>query len=556
MKRLWFLVIALVCSMLAYCQDYSYARKIIRQLADSSTYGRGYIKQGDQKAASIIEYRMYDNGFGKSPNFSVFNQKFTYQTFCISVNNIDSVYLALNNIKNKKREGYDYIVYGFSPTCDIKLKNENCLVFNNKNKLLGYNKQMLQNKVVILNKDIMEQQDIDLFLRELNEMSITPKLIIIQGYEKLKYRVKGKQYGFAVLCLKGNVFKTSNIPYLHLKISATYNSQYTTQNIWAVVPGTEYKDSCFMIITHYDHSGMCGNALFPGANDNGSGVALLLNLIKYYAQNPQKYSMVFLFCAGKELGSQGSEFAIEYPFVELDKVKLLLDLDVCGTGSEGISIVNGKNIPEKARIFNDINDYTQAFININMKENSVNSNHYPFMTKNIPAFSIYTEGKEDSESGTVNDKAEILPLTKYPDLFNLITDYFRILQVEFSDTMSLNGTTWQLKSFVDIENNTVDTLPKNTNNFILNFNNENKFTDNENKITGKTDCNDFWWEYKLEKGIISIKSGLMTEMYCSNSKEAKFIQWSLGDHRFFLKDKTLRLYIDKCHRYLEFEKIN
>jgi Zn-dependent M28 family amino/carboxypeptidase len=79
---------------------------------------------------------------------------------------------------------------------------------------------------------------------------------------------------------------------------------------------------------------------FPGANDNASGISLLMNLAKYYAANPQEYSIGFICFAGEEAGLVGSHYFTENPLVSLKKVRFLLNTDLAGTGEEGITVVN------------------------------------------------------------------------------------------------------------------------------------------------------------------------------------------------------------------------
>ncbi|WP_448636180.1 M28 family peptidase [Pedobacter panaciterrae] len=76
-----------------------------------------------------------------------------------------------------------------------------------------------------------------------------------------------------------------------------------------------------MVITaHYDHLGGMGNkTYFPGANDNASGISFLLSLAKYYAANPQPYTMAFICFAGEEAGLLGSKYFTEYPLLALQK---------------------------------------------------------------------------------------------------------------------------------------------------------------------------------------------------------------------------------------------
>ena len=65
-----------------------------------------------------------------------------------------------------------------------------------------------------------------------------------------------------------------------------------TNNVCGMLKGKRKK--LIVMSAHYDHLGMMGGAIFPGANDNASGVSLLLNLAKYYSLRKNKYNMIFL----------------------------------------------------------------------------------------------------------------------------------------------------------------------------------------------------------------------------------------------------------------------
>ena len=42
--------------------------------------------------------------------------------------------------------------------------------------------------------------------------------------------------------------------------------------------------------------------MFPGANDNASGISLLLNLVEYYTENKSKYNIIFICFGAEEVG--------------------------------------------------------------------------------------------------------------------------------------------------------------------------------------------------------------------------------------------------------------
>ena len=75
-----------------------------------------------------------------------------------------------------------------------------------------------------------------------------------------------------------------------INIHNVFKSNIKTQNVIAYVEGKK-KNKFIIISAHYDHLGQMGNDVyFPGANDNASGVAMLLYLSKYFSENKPKYS--------------------------------------------------------------------------------------------------------------------------------------------------------------------------------------------------------------------------------------------------------------------------
>ena len=161
---------------------------------------------------------------------------------------------------------------------------------------------------------------------------------------------------------------------------------------------------------------------FPGANDNASGISLLLNLAKYYAANPQPYSIVFLAFAGEEAGLIGSKYFVENPLLPLKSIRFLLNVDLVGTGDEGITVVNASEFANEFALLNKINNEHKLLTAINARGKAANSDHYWFTEKGVPAFFIYTLGGIKAYHD-IDDKAATLPLTEYKDLFQLIVKF-------------------------------------------------------------------------------------------------------------------------------------
>lgn len=207
---------------------------------------------------------------------------------------------------------------------------------------------------------------------------------------------------------------------------------FKAANVCAVVKGTAKPDSIIIITAHYDHlGGMGADTYFPGANDNASGVSLLMNLAKYYAQHPQKYSIGFILFAGEEAGLIGSKYFTENPLVPLKSIRFLTNTDLAGTGEEGITVVNATEFPKEFAMMNAVNDEGKFLVKINARGKAANSDHYFFSEKGVPAFFFYTLGGIKAYHD-VFDKAATLPLNEHEDLFKLIIKFNEKLMGQYN----------------------------------------------------------------------------------------------------------------------------
>ena len=161
---------------------------------------------------------------------------------------------------------------------------------------------------------------------------------------------------------------------------------------------------------------------FPGANDNASGVSVVLNLIKHYSKNAPRYKTIFIFFAGEEAGLIGSKYFVEQKSIDLKKIKFLINLDLLGTGDDGIMVTNGFVFQKQFNILNDINFYNNYVKEIKRRGKAANSDHYWFTEAGVPSFFIYTLGGITAYHD-VFDVAKTLPLTDYVDVFTLLVKF-------------------------------------------------------------------------------------------------------------------------------------
>jgi len=81
----------------------------------------------------------------------------------------------------------------------------------------------------------------------------------------------------------------------------------TLKNLAGILEGGSRKDEYVVISAHYDHLPSGAGKVFPGANDNASGVALMLELARYYSGQRPARSIVFAAFDGEEEGRLGSK---------------------------------------------------------------------------------------------------------------------------------------------------------------------------------------------------------------------------------------------------------
>lgn len=81
-------------------------------------------------------------------------------------------------------------------------------------------------------------------------------------------------------------------------------------NIIGFIQGKTFPDSFLVISAHYDHLGIRNGKVFNGADDNASGVAVLLEAANYFSEHTPQHSMLFCFFDGEEQGLTGSRFMV------------------------------------------------------------------------------------------------------------------------------------------------------------------------------------------------------------------------------------------------------
>jgi hypothetical protein len=113
-----------------------------------------------------------------------------------------------------------------------------------------------------------------------------------------------------------------------------HKDSFIGRNVGAVLPGTDprLKDEWVLLSAHFDHLGKTGNRLYPGADDNASGVAMLIEVAEHFALRKEKprRSVMFVAFDQEETGLQGSTYFSSHSPRDLNKLKAFLTADMIG----------------------------------------------------------------------------------------------------------------------------------------------------------------------------------------------------------------------------------
>ncbi|HZR66084.1 MAG TPA: M28 family peptidase [Terriglobales bacterium] len=111
--------------------------------------------------------------------------------------------------------------------------------------------------------------------------------------------------------------------------------QISSNNVLAMLPGSDpkLKNEAVIYSAHYDHLGirpdMPGDNIYNGAEDNGTGCSILLELARVFsqAQARPKRSVIFASVTGEEQGLLGSEYLGKHPPIPAGNIALDLNFD-------------------------------------------------------------------------------------------------------------------------------------------------------------------------------------------------------------------------------------
>lgn len=369
MKKI--LLIALLClPMLSQGQDTSFARRIIRDLSSPAMYGRSCGHSGDSIAAEYLRNEM--RSLGLRPLVENYFQPVYYDVY-----DIDSCDLTIGKRQYKPYE--EFRIYSAKRYATEK-------------HLKKAKKKKLVDGVWYIGVDKLH--------------TYSP---VAGPYERNPYCVE----------ILNSCFPRS-FKKLSANIDLIHNTDYKSQNIMGFFRGEV--DTMIVFTAHYDHCGTMGeHVYFPGAHDNASGVAAVLDLARIASASKPHYTLVYMLFCGEESGLKGSKTAVENSPIDLSKVKALVNIDMFCGGEKGLMVFNANADDTKPYIdrMETINEKWELVPAIKRRDNSPNSDHYPF-SSHCPAMFFITMGGPNGNYHDPADTCKFCGLQYYVNNMRLI----------------------------------------------------------------------------------------------------------------------------------------
>jgi hypothetical protein len=394
----------------------------VRDLAAPEFYGRGYVNDGHRLAATYIAKEFKEIGLRSFGNGY-------FQEFPISVNTFPEEATLIIN-KKALVPGTDFMVSPCSNTLKGKYKTFylSAEVVADSEKLLNCLAEA-EDKILYIDQTAQvdsSQAFKDKFRQGISFLSTfrnNPAVgIILATTDKLTWHIAQQPCPIPQYIVRKEALAKPPEK-VELAVVNKYEPEINTQNVIGLLPGKNPEASVVVISAHYDHLGMMGNkTYFPGANDNASGVAMMLSLARHFKENQPDVSLLFIAFGAEEVGLLGSSHYVNHPLVPLEKTRFVLNLDITGTGEEGIKVVNGKVFTDKFNQLESLNSQNGLLSQVSARGEACNSDHCLFYKQGIPSFFIYTLGGIKAYHDPL-DKSETLPLTAFPQLFALLSKF-------------------------------------------------------------------------------------------------------------------------------------
>lgn len=213
---------------------------------------------------------------------------------------------------------------------------------------------------------------------------------------------------------------------VHLKVDVEREVK-TVHNVCAYIPGAASKE--YVVIgAHYDHLGLGGpyslapsqtGTVHPGADDNASGAAGLLELAQHFHDGPPlRRGVLFVAFAGEELGLLGSNYYVNHPELPLADAVAMINMDMIGRIRDRKVYVGGSGTGTTfAAVLHNEEGRHDIVADLTERAGYGSSDHTSFTAKQIPTLfffsGLHADYHRPSDTWDKIDSGEAVQLLAY-----------------------------------------------------------------------------------------------------------------------------------------------
>ncbi len=209
----------------------------------------------------------------------------------------------------------------------------------------------------------------------------------------------------------------------------------TVHNVGAYLPG---ETSEYVIVgAHYDHLGLgeqysmapsMVGTIHPGADDNASGTAGVMELAHWFSREPKHArGILFLTFAGEELGLLGSSYYVNHPALPLNQAVAMINMDMIGRVRDRKVYVGGVGTGTTfAALLKDVGPHHDFETDVTERAGYGSSDHTSFTTKQVPVLFFFSGLHADYHKPSDTwDKIDAPDAVRLLDLIADVMDHLR-----------------------------------------------------------------------------------------------------------------------------------
>ncbi|MCG7531887.1 DUF4910 domain-containing protein [Psychrobium sp. MM17-31] len=204
-------------------------------------------------------------------------------------------------------------------------------------------------------------------------------------------------------------------------------------NVLGMIQGQSNSEQYIVVTAHYDHLGGRGHHTYHGADDNASGVAMMLALATYLKTHHPQVTVLFVATDAEEKGLLGSEQLIASNTIDLDKVLLNINLDMVGRAKRLYYLASWSKrdpVHQQVKMIEQsclISRRThRSFSNTKIIDYKKASDHYSFAKQGVDF--VFVGGGQHADYHTPRDTAASISPTRFSNRVSVVEQLYLIFE--------------------------------------------------------------------------------------------------------------------------------